>query len=72
MTPGELPPLAPRVTWNVETLMKNLELNLLAEDTKKSCWIQIFSPRAAFQATWVTLGSELYATAQQDAVGGNK
>ena len=59
VAPGERPPLAPRAILNVETPMENRTLNRLGEEMKKSRWIQLFIPKVAYQATWVSLGSEL-------------
>uniref|UniRef100_M4C4G3 Uncharacterized protein n=1 Tax=Hyaloperonospora arabidopsidis (strain Emoy2) TaxID=559515 RepID=M4C4G3_HYAAE len=39
--------------------MANRTLNRLGEEMKKSRWIQLFSPRADDQATWVSLGSKV-------------
>ena len=57
VAPGERPPRAPRATMNAETPMANRALCLLTEDLKKSRWIQLFHPNAAYQATWENLGN---------------
>uniref|UniRef100_M4C0Y9 Uncharacterized protein n=1 Tax=Hyaloperonospora arabidopsidis (strain Emoy2) TaxID=559515 RepID=M4C0Y9_HYAAE len=58
VTPGERFPLASRATLNFKIPMANRTLTRLCEDMKKSRWIQLFIPKAAYQATWVSLGSE--------------
>ena len=46
VTPGEQPPLAPKATMNAETPVANWDRCRLAEEMKKSGWIQLFNPKA--------------------------